>query len=166
SPGELAVCLVTAAAGAALAVLAGARAGLGTLPLVVVAVVAFDLFGGAAVNAAPAAKRRFHGPGRDLRHHLGFVAVHVQPFLLAAVVPGLGWGTAAAVYGLTLAGALVVLAAPRRLRRPVAFGAAVLGSAFGLAALAVPEPLAWLVPTLLVKLLPGHLLPGEEPPGT
>jgi hypothetical protein len=50
-----------------------------------------------AVDGDPAAKRRFHGPGRSPRRHLGFVVVHVQPFALALVVPGFGWTAAAAV---------------------------------------------------------------------
>jgi hypothetical protein len=61
------------------------------------------------------------------------------------VVPGFGWTAAAAVYGL-VAGAVVVLAAPPELRRPVAFAA---------------TTLAWFAPVLLIKLLLGHLLPGE-----
>jgi hypothetical protein len=62
------------------------------------------------------------------------------------VVPGFGWTAAAAVYGLVVAGAVVVLAAPPELRRPVAFAA---------------TTLAWFAPVLLIKLLLGHLLPGE-----
>ena len=61
----------------------------------------------------PAAKRGFHGPGRSSRRHLGFVVVHVQPFVLALVVPGFGWTVAAAIHGLVVAGAVVVLAGPR-----------------------------------------------------
>ncbi|HEX5881338.1 MAG TPA: hypothetical protein VF468_23940 [Actinomycetota bacterium] len=45
-----------------------------------------------------------------------------------------------------VAGAVVVLAAPPELRRPVAFAA---------------TTLAWFAPVLLIKLLLGHLLPGE-----
>jgi hypothetical protein len=65
---------------------------------------------------------------------------------LPVVVPGFGWTAAAAVYGLVVAGAVVVLAAPPELRRPVAFAA---------------TTLAWFAPVLLIKLLLGHLLPGE-----
>ena len=64
------------------------------LALAVIAVVAFDLFGGSVVNATAAAKRRFH-------------------------------------------------------------------SAIALTAVTVPAALAWFAPVLLIKLLLGHLLPGE-----
>ncbi len=84
SRGELLVAYTAAFAGSALATLLAADAGLSDLPLVVVAVVAFDLFGGAVVNATAAAKRWFHGPGRTWRHQLGFVLAHVQPFVPAA----------------------------------------------------------------------------------
>jgi hypothetical protein len=161
SQGELLVAYTTAVAGSALATVLAADAGVPALPLVVVAVVAFDLFGGAVVNATPAAKRRFHGPGRTRRHHLGFVVAHVQPFVLALVVPGFGWTAAAVVYGLVVVGAAVVLAAPEELRRPVAFAATVLAVAAVLVAVAVPTALAWVAPVLFVKLLLGHLLPGE-----
>ena len=112
----------------------------------------------------PAAKRRFHGPGRSPRRHLGFVVVHVQPFALALVVPGFGWTAAAAIYGLVVAGAVVVLAAPPGLRRPVAFAATTLASAIALTAVTVPAAVAWFAPVLLIKLLLGHLLPGEAAP--
>lgn len=123
---------------------------------------AFDQFGGAVANATPAAKRRFHGPGRTGKHHFGFVAAHIQPFALALVVPGFGWTAAAVIYGLVVAGALVVLAAPPGVRRPVAFAVTVLAAAVALTAVTVPGALAWFAPTMLIKLLLGHLLPEEE----
>jgi hypothetical protein len=51
-------------AGAGLALLLALDAHLPALSTVVVAVVAFDLFGGAVVNATDAAKRWYHRPGR------------------------------------------------------------------------------------------------------
>lgn len=128
---EALVCYSSAAAGAALSTVLAARSGLSALPLAVIAVVAFDLYGGAAVNATSSAKRHFHRDGRTWRHHLGFVAIHVQPFLLALVVPGFGWWTATVIYALALVGAVVVLGVPRPVRLPVAF--AVTALAIGLA---------------------------------
>lgn len=146
---------VTALAGTLIAV--WWAAGLPPLAVVVIAVLAFDLFGGATVNATAAAKLRFHGPDRTARHHLTFVAAHVQPFVLALTVPGVGWGPAALVYGLALAGAVAVLAVPAALRRPVAYAATVLAVAVSCAAM--PSVLAWFAPVLFVKLLLAHLLP-------
>ncbi|MGY0498028.1 hypothetical protein ACWZHB_05965 [Nocardia sp. FBN12] len=158
---EAALCYSAAVIGA---VTAGLLArGSSVLMIVVVALVGFDLFGGAVVNATASAKRWFHRPGRHARHHLTFVAVHVQPFLLALVVPGFGGWTAAAIYGLVVAAAVVVTSAPNHLRTPIAFAATVFGTAITTAVLAVPTFLLWFGPVLLIKLLLAHLLPE---PGT
>lgn len=159
-PGDMLAISVTSLAGALLAITLGLRAGLTPMSLLVVTVVALDLFGGAVVNATDAAKRRFHAPGRSGRHHLGFVAVHLHPFLMALVVPEFGWGAAAAVYGMQVAGACAVLATPGRSRRPVAFGVTVLGVALALTLLPIPTVVVWFAPIILVKLLLAHLLQG------
>jgi hypothetical protein len=65
------------------------------------------------------------------------------------------------VYGLVVAGAVAVLAAPVQLQRPVAFAVTVLALAVALTAVTVPEAVLWFAPVLLVKLLLGHLLPEE-----
>jgi hypothetical protein len=166
--GELAVGDRAGAAGAAAAPAPAPAAGWSPFVLVVVAVVAFDLFGGAAVNATRAGKRWWHRPGRNARHHLGFVAVHVvQPALLAWAVPGFAWAAGAAVHLLALLGAAAVLAVPGDLRRPAAFAAACLGIAAASALPGIPAALAWFAPVLLIKLLPSHLVAEEarEVPG-
>lgn len=160
SPGETALTLASAAAGAALAVGACAGAGLPALATVAAGVVAFDFCGGAVATSTSAAKRRFHAPGRTLGRHLGFVALHVQPLVLALCVPGLAWWPAAALYLFALAAAAAVGLTPLPLRTPAAFCAAVTGSAAALLFLPVPAALAWLAPVMLVKLLLGHMLPG------
>ncbi|MBL1073174.1 hypothetical protein JK358_02065 [Nocardia sp. 2] len=151
---ESALCYLTAAAGSTGAVLLALDAGFPGLAVAVIALVAFDLCGGAVVNSSLAAKRHFHRPGRTHWHHLGFVAVHVQPFVLALVVPGFGWGSAALVYGLALTGAVAVLGAPQRMRKPVAFAWVTLAL---LIPVGLPLALAWVTPVLMVKLLLGHL---------
>ncbi|WP_433696533.1 hypothetical protein [Nocardiopsis sp. CA-288880] len=160
SPGETAATLVSAAAGAALAVGACLAAGLPAAATAVTGVVALDFFGGAAATSTAAAKRRYHAPGRAFRHHLGFVALHVQPFALALFVPGFDWWTATALYLLALGCAAAVGLAPLPLRPPVAFCATATGSAAALLLLPVPDALSWLAPVMLVKLLLGHMLPG------
>jgi hypothetical protein len=83
--------------------------------------------------------------------------------VLALVVPGFGWTAAAAVYGLVVAGAVVVLAVPPGLRRPAAFAATVLALPAVLITVTVPVTVAWVPPVLFVKLLLAHLLPEEAP---
>ncbi|QGV81180.1 hypothetical protein [Streptomyces ficellus] len=160
--GERIVCYAGALAGTVFAVALALHAGYAALPLIVVAVVAFDLFGGTVVNATRSAKRRFHRPGRTARHHLTFVAVHVQPFVLALLVPGFGWAAAGVVYGVVLGGAAVVLAAPANLRRPVAFAASAMAITVTSTGADLPRELAWFAPVLVIKLLLAHLLPEEE----
>ncbi|GAA4942954.1 hypothetical protein GCM10023224_26910 [Streptomonospora halophila] len=159
--GEIALTFGAAGAGSAAALAAGAAAGWPVAATAVAALVAFDYFGGAVANATASAKRRFHAPGRGGLHRLGFVALHVQPAVVAWAVPGFGWADAAAVYTLTLAAAVVVELTRPDLRRPAAFAAATLGIAAALALLGVPPQIAWLAPVGLIKLLLGHLLPGE-----
>ncbi|OZM80232.1 hypothetical protein [Pseudonocardia sp. MH-G8] len=158
---ESALCYVAAGAGAAIAAAGAQGAGLRWWSVVVLAAVAFDLVGGAVVNATPAAKRRFHGPGRSGAHRLAFVAAHVQPFLLALLVPGFGWTAAALAYGLAVGGAVALLLTEPRLRRPLGFAVTAVGSVAALVAVPLPAFLAWVAPVLLVKLLLGHLLPEE-----
>ncbi|MEV0293019.1 hypothetical protein [Nocardia sp. NPDC050710] len=159
--GEVTASLSVACAGAALAFALAVHANLSMLCVAVIALVAFDMFGGAVVNATGAAKRWFHRPGRTSVHHLGFVAIHVQPFILASVVPGFGWLTAATIYAVALTGAVVVTTAPRPLRRPIAFGATAFGLMVVTSVLTVPHAVAWFAPVLLIKLLLAHLLPEE-----
>lgn len=159
SPGEVAATLVAACAGTALAAGAAWAADLPALAVLVIGIVAFDFFGGAVATSTGSAKRRYHAPDRGRRHHLLFVAAHVQPFLVALFVPGLHWWAAAALYLFTLVGALAVAFAPSEAQRPAAFAATVTGAAGALLWLPVPPALAWLAPVMLIKLLLGHMLP-------
>ncbi|MFI6871120.1 hypothetical protein [Nocardia sp. NPDC050406] len=158
SRGEQLVCYLTATIGSLVAVTLAVRADLSALAIVVIAVVAFDLCGGAVVNATASAKRHFHREGRTARHHLLFVAIHLQPFLLALVVSEFPWYSAGAVYALALAGAVVVVSSPRFLQRPIAFAWVTLAL---LVPLDVPAALAWMPPILFIKLLLAHLQPDE-----
>ncbi|NEW38666.1 hypothetical protein GV794_24640 [Nocardia cyriacigeorgica] len=155
------VCLGFGAAigGAATASALAVAAEWSWIAVVVVVLIAFDVFGGAVVNAMASAKRWYHRPGRTWVHHLGFVAVHVQPFILAAVVPGFGWLVAAVIYTVALGGAVIVTVAPEPLRRPIAFAATAFGLVVVTSLITVPQELLWFAPVLLIKLLLAHLLP-------
>ncbi|QVQ51563.1 hypothetical protein J4H86_22685 [Spiractinospora alimapuensis] len=159
--GEIVVGFGAAFAGTALTLALALRSELPVVAIVVVGVVAFDLFGGAVVNATRSAKRWYHREGRTARHHLLFVACHIQPFLLALVIPGFSWITATTIYAATLVAAVLVTAAPPSLRRPLAFTLVVLGLTLLATVASVPPVVAWFGPVLLVKLLLAHLLPEE-----
>ncbi|MEV0387603.1 hypothetical protein [Nonomuraea sp. NPDC050643] len=155
-------------AGAALALATALQGGMPALPAALVTVIAFDLYGGAVVNATSSAKRHYHRPDRTVRHHLAFVAVHVQPFLLAWAVPGFSWTAAVVVYGSVLAGAVCVTLVPAPLRRPAAFAATAFALVPVTSLISVPPELAWFAPLLLIKLLLAHLVPpsASSPPAS
>lgn len=159
--GEILTGFGAALGGTMLALALALWAELPLLAVLVVGVVAFDLFGGAVVNATRSAKRWYHREGRAARHHLFFVACHVQPFLLALVIPGFSWITAGAVYAATLTAAVLVTVTPEPIRRPVAFTLVVLGITLITSVATIPAVIAWFTPVLLVKLLLAHLLPEE-----
>ncbi|WP_194814694.1 hypothetical protein [Nocardia sp. XZ_19_385] len=161
SRGEVVCGFGAAILGAATIFVLSLLADLAIWRVAVLTVVAFDLFGGAVVNSTCAAKLWYYRPGRTALHHLGFVAIHIQPFILAWALPGFTWSTAAAIYAIALLGALAVTAAPQPLRRPTAFAATVFGIAIATTILTVPHIAAWFAPILLVKLLLAHLLPEE-----
>ncbi|WP_280435876.1 hypothetical protein [Nocardia carnea] len=149
-------------AGAGGAAAAGAlawQAGQMWLVVVVTALVGFDMFGGAVVNATASATRWYHRQGRPAHGHLLFVVVHIQPFVLALAVPGYGWTAAAVTYGLALVSAVAVIRSPWAIRTPVAFVAVVAGILVTTTLVTVPPFLMWFAPVLLIKLLLGHLLP-------
>ncbi len=134
-----------------------------------VLVLTVDVAGGVVANALGSAKRLYHSPvppglslpQRVLRSHVGFAAVHVQPFVLAVLLPGATLGWAAAWYGGCLAGTAAVVRAPLYLRRPLA--AAVVTVAVVAAPLAAaPAGLAWFGPVLALKLVAAHAV-REEP---
>lgn len=130
-----------------------------TTQLLVAALLAFDLFGGVAVNASEAGRRHYHAPGRRAADHVGFVAAHLLHVAVLAWLFRRGdWAFAGGFGALLLASALVVLAVPAPIRRPVALlacGAAVLAATTAVA----PTPgMEWFVPVLFLKLLVSYLL--------
>jgi hypothetical protein len=126
---------------------------------VVAGLLAFDLFGGVAVNASDAGRRFYHAPGRRTRDHLAFVAAHVlHVVVLAWLFRDGDWGYAALFSALLLASAALILAAPAEVRRPAALliYAAIV---FTAVTVTVPTPgMEWFIPVLFLKLLVAYLL--------
>jgi hypothetical protein len=126
--------------------------------LVVSGLLAFDLFGGVAVNASEAARRFYHRPGRGRGDHLAFVAAHALHVVLVAWLfraSDSGW--AAGLSAVLLAAAAGILFTPRPHRRAVAmlaYAAVVLG----LSPLSPTPGMEWFVPVLFLKLLLAYLL--------
>ncbi|MCA9778679.1 MAG: hypothetical protein KC800_18250 [Candidatus Eremiobacteraeota bacterium] len=137
------------------------------LQLSLVAILAFDLAGGVWANATPAARRWYHRPGQGFLQHFGFIAVHIQPFLLPWLFPDFvsGWEWATLLYVGVVLGTVVLYLMPSRLRT----AGALTYSTFLLALTNQfwVSPLAWFAAAFILKLLVAHLLPeipGKEKP--
>lgn len=128
----------------------------------VAALVACDLVGGAVSNCSSVTKRWYYRPGQGFQNHLGFIALHLHPFVLAWLFPGLGWLWALAVYAYLVGGALLLLSTPLYLKRPLAAALLIGGIALGLMLLPTAPGLQWFGPVFYLKLLMGHAVP-EEP---
>jgi len=131
---------------------------------------AADLVGGVVANSLAPAKRLYHQPLADghsraewiLRNRLAFTALHVHPFLVAALFPGAGWAWAAGWYAAVLLGVGLVLAMPLQLKRPAGMGTAAL-AALAAGAADGPAGMDWLGPVLVLKLVVAHAVPEGAP---
>lgn len=127
--------------------------------LLVIGLVALDLFGGAVANATRTTARWYHRDGQTAWHHLGFVALHVvHPLLIMAFFRPGDWAFVIVVYGYLMLAAVGVVAAPDSLKRPVA--AVMMLVAFVVVPwMIVPTSgQSWFVPVLAYKLIVGHLV--------
>ena len=127
------------------------------LQLTVVSLFALDLAGGMSVNASPSARRWWHRPSQSVKAHLGFVAFHVHPFVLAPLFADFSLGAAALTYGYLLAASVSILATPRDLQRPAAFALFAVALLLSLYILQVPAGLEWFASFYYLKLLVAHL---------
>lgn len=150
--------------GAVMGATLGMMSGFDPFRTLVLAVLAFDLFGGAVVNATPAAERRFHHPRHWLRRMIGFVAAHVHLLVVALLFPGYSWVAASCLYLGLVGSAVAVTLTGDRLRRPVAFACAAVLSTASLTVLLPAAALVWIAPLLVIKLILGHLLRGGHQP--
>lgn len=124
--------------------------------MAVAALFALDIGGGVVVNATSSARGWWNRPGQGLPQHVGFLAAHVHPFIVAWLWPSFGWIAATALYVSMLAMAVAVLMSPVRLVRPVAFGLGAVGIVLGMTALRMPVGLEWLAALYYVKLVMAH----------
>jgi hypothetical protein len=160
--GELIVQLAPAVLGMIFQIVYALYAGLGwtAVQLLVAALLAFDLFGGAVTLAASPAKRWQH---RDYRpkwrgplNRLVFAFLHLHPFIVAWLFMGRDWLFGWVVWGLMCAACVVVEFAPLHMKRPLAAVGVIIGLVAGLTVLKSPPGLEWFVPVYFLKLVIGH----------
>lgn len=148
--------------GAVLAAWALAAQGANAWLVVLGAIMALDVIGGAVCNTTETTKRWFHRPGVGIGQHAAFVGVHVLHIAIVAFAfRGDGFD---ATYAVTVSTCLVVamvavLATPGRLKLPVAVTFFLVAVGLVLGVLGATPGLEWFVPALFVKLLVGHLVP-------
>lgn len=123
------------------------------------ALLGFDAFGGAWVNASRAGKRWYRRAGAADWEPAAFAAMHIHPFLVEAATGRRSWLRAAVIWGLPVLGSAAAVIATRRGggERPTASAFAATAAVVG-AALA-PAGWRWLPPVLAVKLVAGHATP-------
>jgi len=129
-----------------------------------------DLAAGVVANALNSCKRFYHTPFRDdepsyvrpLKKPLRFTALHIYPLLIAVLYADASWIYGLVWYALLLVSALVVLAIPLYLRRPVATVVVLLAVMINAYLILPPAGFEWFAPVLLLKIVLGHLVQ-EEP---
>jgi hypothetical protein len=165
TPGENVLVLCASGVGALFAAVRIAHVNQSWLVIAVVAVMGFDIFGGAVCNATATTRAWYHRDGKGWRDHLLFVAPHLA--YVAVVAAMLRPQRVDAPYGLALSlgilvGAAAIIAAPGRLKTPIAFIAYLILS-IGMILSFGPTPgLEWFVPALLLKLFVGHLVGPDQ----
>ncbi len=140
------------------------------LAYVLVAIIALDVLGGIVANALNAAKRDHHGPppaddsrtNRVLRDPVLFSALHIQPIVLAIVVPPHAWWWGVGWYLATLAAVVIITRVPLSLQRPAAFAVGMLAAVVAASVVAAPPGLEWVPLAMVLKLVMAHAV-REEP---
>ncbi|WP_369055477.1 hypothetical protein [Kineococcus terrestris] len=139
----------------------------GRADVVVLRLLALDLWGGVWCNNTPSAVRWYHRPEHGAGRRLLFCALHLHPFVVALLDQRRDgrprWGRACAEHAYVLLAAAAVEAAPVRARRATgllaAAGGVVLDRALG------GSPSApWFAPVHVAKLLAGHVAGGALGP--
>jgi hypothetical protein len=128
----------------------------------VVLFLAFDLIGGAAASALPAATRKNHPAGQPLRPLL-VAALHVHPFLLALALPSSSWVGATALWIAAVVGVAMVHAVELSLKRgfALAYCSIALAALHGLAS---PPGVGWFAAAYLLKIVAALAVPGVVQP--
>ncbi len=132
------------------------------LQILLGALMAFDVIGGAVCNCTETTKRWFHRPGLSAYDQLGFIAVHVFHIGLVAVF-FCGRSIDIVYFGLTscwlLISAGITVFSPDRLKLPVAVSCFLVSLVLAFYVLTPTPGLEWFIPVLFVKLLIGHAVP-------
>jgi hypothetical protein len=124
------------------------------------AVIGLDLFGGVWANATPAATRWYHGRGQGTREIVAFSALHLHPFLVAALYRDQDWRFAWGNYAYLLAATAAAASTPASLRRAAALALCCGGVWLNTAVWPPTRGMGWFAPAFFLKLLVSHAAGG------
>lgn len=137
---------------------------------VIAGLLALDVLGGVVANSLNSCKRFYHSPlhpeeigfNAIAKNHLFFTLFHVHPLIVALL-----FGNVNLLYGVFWYTTLVlstftVLQSPLYLRRPIALVIIMIAILLNLYGIDTVRGFEWLVPTLFLKIVYGHLV-REEP---
>lgn len=164
TPGETCLVLGSSMMGAVLAAAHIATLGYGWPLVILGALIAADVIGGAVCNMTETTKRWYHRPEQTARDHFGFIALHVAHVVVVAWAfrgPDFDLIYAIVISAWLLVAAVIVLYAPQLLRRPAATLLYSIALGLSLYVLSPTPGLEWFVPLLFVKLLIGHAVPSS-----
>jgi len=137
---------------------------------IVVAIIAYDVVGGAVANSLNSCKRFYHSSVQTFepnyvklaKNHLFFSVIHIHPLIVSLIFPahslfyGLFW------YLILQISVLTVTKTPLYLQRPVSMLIIVTALLINDYFVSSPTGLEWLIPVLFIKIVYGHSVQ-EEP---
>ena len=126
------------------------------IQLILSAILAFDLFGGAIVNITPTSRRWHHRSQNAWSHHFRFVLIHFHPILITLFY-GASWSFFVVAYSYLILSAAIILFSPKYFQRAIAIslylGSLILTSDW----LPAIDGMEWFLPVYFLKLLVSYL---------
>lgn len=165
--GEIVLGYGAALCGSGAMIMLALHADLSALQTAVLALMGFDICGGAVVNATRAAEQRFHHAGNPAWRSVSFCAAHIHPLILAAVFPIFPMKAATIFYAGMVASCGVIRYTPAHLRSPIAYAATTMLLMAWIillpcAGIILPPYLDWMFPVMTIKILLAHLVPRSD----
>lgn len=127
------------------------------IQLIIATILAFDLVGGAIVNETQTTKRWHHKPTHGFKYHFLFVAMHLQPLIVAWLYPGGNWTYFLFVYSYLILATLIILLSPLSLQRALSIVLYMGGMVLYSYVLSPIPGMEWFLPVYFLKLLISYL---------
>ena len=136
---------------------------------IAVAIIAFDVVGGAVANSLNSCKRFYHSPlqiepnyVKIVKNHLFFSLIHIHPLIVSLIFSSASWFYGLFWYLSLQISVLSITQTPLYLQRPVSILIIVIALLTNDYFISSPAGLEWLVPVLFIKIVYGHTV-REEP---